>query len=100
MAITIPGRSRSPFPRQILAIVNERYESCLTIQDTSYAASSPLYLPHSESHATTDLVLSMPIRTGMSMQAGVKNLLDRNYYYTAGYPEEDRNWFLNLRYHF
>ena len=36
----------------------------------------------------------------MSLQAGVKNLLDRNYYYTAGYPEEGRNWFFNLRYHF
>jgi hypothetical protein len=25
---------------------------------------------------------------------------DRNYYYVAGYPEEGRNWFLNLRYRF
>jgi len=25
---------------------------------------------------------------------------DRNYYYTAGYPEEGRHWFFNLRYRF
>jgi iron complex outermembrane receptor protein len=30
----------------------------------------------------------------------VRNLFDRNYYYTAGFPEEGRNWFLNLRYRF
>jgi len=30
----------------------------------------------------------------------VKNLFDRNYYYTAGYPEIRRNWFVNLRFHF
>ena len=35
-----------------------------------------------------------------TVQAGIKNLLDRNYYYTAGYPEEGRNWFVNLRYQF
>ncbi len=87
-------------PHQILAILNERYESGLTLQDTTYAATSPLFLPYSESYATTDLIAVVPIRAGMSLQAGVKNLLDRNYYYTAGYPEEGRNWFFNLRYHF
>ena len=88
------------FPHQILAILNERYESGLTLQDTTYATTSPLFLPYSESYATTDIVAVVPIRAGMSLQAGVKNLLDRNYYYTAGYPEEGRNWFFNLRYHF
>ncbi len=87
-------------PHQILAIVNERYESGLVLQDTSYSPSSPLFLPYSESYATTDLLAVVPIRAGMSLQAGVKNLLDRNYYYTAGYPEIGRNWFFNLRYHF
>jgi len=42
----------------------------------------------------------VPIRTHVTVQAGVKNLLDRNYYYTAGYPEEGRNWYFNLRYRF
>jgi len=87
-------------PHQILAIVNERYESGLTLQDTTYATTSPLFLPRSEAYATTDFIAVIPIRSGLSLQAGVKNLLDRNYYYTAGYPEEGRNWFFNMRYHF
>ena len=87
-------------PHQILAIANERYESGLILQDTTYPGSSPLFLPYAESYATTDLLAVVPIRSGMSLQAGVKNLLDRNYYYTAGYPEIARNWFFNFRYHF
>jgi iron complex outermembrane receptor protein len=31
------------------------------------------------------------------VQMGIKNVFDRNYYYTAGFPEEGRSWFLNLR---
>jgi iron complex outermembrane receptor protein len=87
-------------PHQILAILNERYESGLTLQDTTYATTSPLFLPYSESYASTDLFAVVPVRSGVTVQAGVKNLLDRNYYYTAGYPEIGRNWFVNLRYHF
>jgi len=87
-------------PHQILAILNERYESGLTLQDTTYATTSPLFLPYSQSYATTDIIAVVPIHYGMSVQAGVKNLLDRNYYYTAGYPEIGRNWFLNFRYRF
>jgi len=30
----------------------------------------------------------------------VKNLLDRNYYYNAGFPQAGRTWFLNVRYTF
>jgi len=87
-------------PHQMLAIVNERYESGLILQDTSYASNSPRYLPYSESYAATDLIAVAPIRNGISMQAGIKNLLDRNYYFTADYPEEGRSWFVNLRYRF
>ena len=87
-------------PHQILAILNERYESGLTLQDTTYAATSPLFLPYSESYATTDLFAFVPVRAGITVQAGIKNLLDRNYYYTAGYPQEGRNWFMNVRYQF
>jgi iron complex outermembrane recepter protein len=87
-------------PHQILAMVNETYESGLILQDTTYATSSPLFLPYSESYATTDVFAVVPIRYGMTLQAGVKNLFDRNYYFTAGYPEEGRNWFFNLRYRF
>jgi iron complex outermembrane receptor protein len=88
------------FFHQVLGIVNVRYEGGITLQDTMFAATSPLYLPHGESYATTDLMASIPVHHGVSVQAGVRNLFDRNYYYTAGFPEEGRNWFLNLRYRF
>ncbi len=88
------------FPHQILAILNERYESGITLQDTTYSATSPLFLPYAESYASMDLFLLVPLRSGVTVEGGVKNVLDRNYYYTAGYPEIGRNWFINLRYQF
>jgi iron complex outermembrane receptor protein len=50
--------------------------------------------------AAFDLAASVPFHARLNAQAGVKNLLDRNYFYNAGYPEEGRNWFLNMRYQF
>ena len=79
---------------------NERYESGLTLQDTTYATTSPLFLPYSESYATTDLIGVVPIHSGDHAAGRVRNLFDRNYFYTAGFPEVGRNWFLNLRYRF
>jgi iron complex outermembrane receptor protein len=87
-------------PREILGVVNVRYEGGLTLQDTTYSSSSPFFAPFAESYATVDVGVIAPLARGVSAQAGVKNLLDRNYYYTAGYPEEGRNWYLNLRYRF
>ena len=87
-------------PHEVLGIVNVRYEGGLTLQDTTYSTSSPLFLPFAESYATVDAGVIAPVARGISAQAGVKNLLDRNYYYTAGYPEEGRNWYLNLHYRF
>jgi iron complex outermembrane receptor protein len=85
-------------PAQILAIVNQRYESGILLQDTTYATTSPLFLPRSEAYGLTDLIGIVPIRSKMTVQAGLNNLFDRNFYYTAGYPEVGRNWFLNFRY--
>lgn len=34
------------------------------------------------------------------IQAGINNLLDRNYFYVQGYPEAGRNFYINLRYRF
>jgi outer membrane receptor protein involved in Fe transport len=69
------------------------------LQFTGYAASPPLFLPFSEAYATTDLIALVALRAAMSLPAGVKNLLDWNYYFAAGYPEIGRNWVFNLRYH-
>jgi iron complex outermembrane receptor protein len=54
--------------------------------------------------ATWDLGGSVPLYRGEGkeavFQAGVRNLLDRNYYQALDYPEEGRNWFINMRYRF
>ena len=94
------GNATVRLPHQVMAMASARYEGGLTLQDTTYASTSPLYLPHAGSYGTVDLGAVVPIRHGLIAQAGVKNLLDRNYYYTAGYPEAGRNWYLNLRYRF
>ena len=86
--------------RRVLGIATFRYESGLTLQDTTYATTSPLFLPYSESYGTMDLGVMAPIWKGATLQAGVKNLFDRNYYYSAGFPEAGRTWFMNARYTF
>jgi iron complex outermembrane receptor protein len=86
-------------PHEVLAIANYRYEGGITLQDTTYR-TAPGHLPFSTSYGTVDLGTVVPIRAGLSVQVGAKNLLDRNYYYTAGFPEAGRNWFFNLRYRF
>jgi iron complex outermembrane receptor protein len=47
-----------------------------------------------------DLGTIVPIYVGFSAQAGIKNLFDKDYYYTAGYPEPGRSWYFNMRYRF
>jgi len=91
------GTASLRLPHQVLAIVSARFEGGLRLQDTTY---SPIPAPFSESFGTMDINTIVPVYQRFTVQAGIKNLLDRNYYYTAGYPEEGRNWFLNLRYQF
>jgi iron complex outermembrane receptor protein len=86
-------------PHDILAIGNYRYEGGIILQDTTYR-NPPENLAFSSSYGTVDLGGVVPIHAGFSVQAGVRNLFDRNYYYTAGYPEAGRNWFVNARYRF
>ena len=84
-------------PRSILAIANYRYEGGIFLQDTTYSTPKPAY---GGSYGTVDLGTVAPIYAGLSLQAGLKNLFDRNYYFNAGYPEMGRNWYFNLRYRF
>jgi iron complex outermembrane recepter protein len=86
-------------PHEILAIGNYRYEGGIVLQDTTYKAG-PASLAWSASYGTADIGTVVPIYAGFSVQAGVKNLLDRDYSYTAGYPEAGRNWYFNARYRF
>jgi iron complex outermembrane receptor protein len=85
-------------PRGILATANYRYEGGIFLQDTTYSNLPPAY---GGSFGTVNLgtVVPTPV-AGLSLQTGLKNLFDRNYYLNAGYPEEGRNWYLNLRYKF
>jgi iron complex outermembrane recepter protein len=86
-------------PREILAMANYRYEGGITLQDTTYR-TPPGNLAFSTSYGTVDIGTVIPIIAGLSAQAGIKNLFDRDYYYTPGFPEIGRNWFFNMRYRF
>jgi outer membrane receptor protein involved in Fe transport len=93
------GTANARLPWRVLGIVQVRYEGGLTLQDTSYPTTSHLFLPFAASFVTMDIG-GVPIRNHFSVQAGVKNLFDRNYSYTAGYPEAGRTWYLNGRFQF
>jgi iron complex outermembrane recepter protein len=93
------GTAALRLPHRVLAMANMRYEGGITLQDTTYR-TSPGNLPYGSAYGTVDLGTVIPVHAGVSVQAGVKNLFDRDYYYTAGYPEVGRNWFFNLRYKF
>ncbi|PWT86600.1 MAG: hypothetical protein C5B56_12195 [Proteobacteria bacterium] len=81
-------------PRGAFGSVSTRYHSgAVGMSDNNLALPAAKF-------ATLDLGGSVPIHAGMSVQAGVRNLLDRNYYYWEGFPEAGRNWYLTLRYKF
>jgi iron complex outermembrane receptor protein len=64
-------------------------------------AMSDNALPLPEATFTTiDVAGTLPIRRGVSVQAGVKNLADVNYYYWEGFPEAGRTAYVTLRYAF
>ncbi len=44
--------------------------------------------------------LSYTLQKGVTLEAGVNNLFDRNYAYTEGFYEEGRNFFANMNYRF
>jgi iron complex outermembrane recepter protein len=90
------GTATFRLPYRVLGVVTGRYEGGIQLQDTTY---SPV-LTTGGKLAAFDLAADVPVRSKVEAQVGVRNLLDRNYFYTAGYPEEGRNWFLNLRYRF
>lgn len=87
---TVTGR----LPRNATGLLSARYVSGIVAM-----ADNGLALPVAK-FATVDVGALVPIRAGAAIQAGVKNLLDRNYYYWEGFPEEGRNWYLTLRYTF
>jgi iron complex outermembrane receptor protein len=90
------GNLTAEFPHQILGMVTYRYEGGIRLFDSYIAGGQPL----GSSFGIVDIGTSAPIRTGIKLQAGIKNLFDRDCYYVAGYPRAGRNWHFNLRFQF
>src|SRR5262249_5230916 len=81
-------------PRSATGIVSVLYESGIVAM-----SDNSLPLPAAK-FATVDLGGTVPIRAGISLKLGLKNLLDRNYYYWEGFTQAGRNWYATLRYVF
>ena len=81
-------------PRGATGLVSARYQSgAVGMSDNGLPLPPAAFL-------TIDLGGTLPLRAGVSVQAGVKNLFDRNYYYWEGFPEAGRNGYVTLRYVF
>ncbi len=99
----ISGTVRLPHESMLTASV--RYESGTKESDsftqtvakvsTNYYAVMPM-----SNFATVNLGGTVQLYKGASLQAGVRNLFDRNYFYVLDIPEEGRNWYINMRYRF
>lgn len=70
-------------------LASEEYNS--TRYSTSYGTrSGAFYLSNVKAH--------LNLVKGFSLDGGVNNLFDRNYTLVEGYPQEGRNYFVNLSY--
>lgn len=95
-------------PHQILGMFTYQYQGGYTVQDTTWsnkiitdaALYKKLTAVYGKSFGTVDIIAVIPVAAGFKVQAGIKNLFDRDYYYSAGFPEAGRNWFVNMRYQF
>ena len=81
-------------PRDATALISTRY------QDGTVAMSDNGFPLPAARFTTIDAGGTFPIRSSVNVQSGIKNLLDRDYYYWEGFPEPGRNWYLTLRYGF
>jgi iron complex outermembrane receptor protein len=88
------GTASVRLPRQVLLLASARYESGMV-----GTSDNNMQVPASK-FGTMDVGGIVPIRVGFTVQAGIKNLFDRNYNYMEGFPEPGRNWHLDLRYRF
>jgi iron complex outermembrane recepter protein len=81
-------------PREATAVLSARnQDSILAMSDNG------LPLP-AASFTVLDISGQLALRRGLRVEAGVKNLLDRNYYYWEGFPEAGRSGYLSLRFVF
>jgi iron complex outermembrane receptor protein len=88
------GTATLRLPRGATGLVSARYQNgAVAMSDNG------LPLP-AATFATIDVGSTLPVRAGLRLQLGVKNLFDQNYYYWEGFPEPGRNGYLTLRYAF
>jgi iron complex outermembrane recepter protein len=103
--LTLPSMAKNKFvgnasfslPHGILVMASFRYEGGIRIQDTNVIPTPNAF---GGTFGVLDIGTVVPIAAGFKLQAGIKNLLDRDYYYAAGYPQAGRNSYFNLRYTF
>src|SRR6185295_14084701 len=81
------GTATVRLAQNIVALVSARYQSGIVAM-----SDNGLPLPAAE-FITTDVGGTVTLR-GVSVQAGIKNLFDRNYYYWEGFPETGRNGYV------
>ncbi len=81
-------------PRAITGIAMAQYQSGAVGMSDNGLPLPPNAL------TTVDLGAVVPLARGLRVQAGVKNLFDRDYYYWEGFPERGRNAHVTLRYIF
>jgi iron complex outermembrane recepter protein len=75
------GNATVEFPHQILGLATFRYEGGIRLQDTYISTQA-----YGGSFGVVDIGTVAPVKAGFKLQAGIKNLFDRDYHYTAGYP--------------
>jgi iron complex outermembrane receptor protein len=81
-------------PRAATGIASAQYQSgAVGMSDNGLPLPANAFM-------TIDLAAVVPLAFGVSVQAGVRNLLDRDYYYWEGFPERGRNAHVTLRYVF
>lgn len=87
----VVGTADYGLARDIHLMAAARYESgTVTTNDSGAIVPASRF-------ATVDVGVIVPLGGGARLAGGVKNLLDRNYYYQEGFPEPGRNWHLSLR---
>lgn len=91
---------------KIYGMVTYRFGNRLTVfSDFAYEggrwnANDAGRVFRANSFANLGIGASARIYRDSEIQAGINNLLDRNYFYVQGYPEAGRNAYVNLRYRF
>ena len=86
--------------RQILGIVNVRYESGLTLQEHDLCTHIDASVGFHGVPAGADLGLVAPIWEGPIVHLAVESALDRRCSHSPRFSEAGNNWRLNFCYRF